>query len=157
MTSLLTTVVGLYNSWICMLLMVVGLAMVILGSHLVKKLVGLAIFQTSVILFYVSMGKVRGGTAPIFPLGGQAPDATTVPYTNPLPSVLMLTAIVVGIATTAVGLALAVRIAEAYGSLEEDDLQELDAAEDRRADQNGSRSMTSIQGTPVRIASGGSQ
>ena len=86
---------------------------------LIKKIIGLTIFQTSVFIFYISMAKVDGGTAPILGEG-----ITT--YSNPLPHVLILTAIVVGIATTALGLALTVRIKEAYGSIEEQEIQEKD-------------------------------
>ena len=106
---------GLYNYWIVIGLMMAGLYVVISRGNLVKKVIGLNLFQTSVILFYVSMGKVRGGTAPI--LG----DGVEV-YSNPLPHVLMLTAIVVGVATTAVALALVVRIKESYDSIEEDEI-----------------------------------
>jgi multicomponent Na+:H+ antiporter subunit C len=90
-------------------------------GNLVKKVMGMNIFQVSVIMLYVSMGKLRGGTAPILIEGSQ-----DVAYSNPLPHVLMLTAIVVGVATTAVGLALAVRIKEAYGTVEEDEIVGLD-------------------------------
>jgi multicomponent Na+:H+ antiporter subunit C len=87
---------------------------------------GLNIFQVSVIMFYVSMGKVRGGTAPIVPeTGGEG-----VVYSNPLPHVLMLTAIVVGIATTALALALVVRIKERYGTIEEDEIREFDGEDE---------------------------
>ena len=96
---------------------------VISQGNLVKKLVGLALFQTSVFIFYISLGKVTDGNPPIY-------DAAISVYSNPLPHVLILTAIVVGVATTAVGLALVVRIQEAYGSVEEDDIQELDLADD---------------------------
>jgi len=85
----------------------------------VKKLVGLNIFQTSVFLLYISMGKVAGGSAPIL-------DPDIKVYANPLPHVLILTAIVVGVATTALGLALVVRIREAYGTIEEDELDLMD-------------------------------
>lgn len=106
---------GLYNYWIVIFLMMVGFYIVISRGNLVKKLVGLNIFQTSVFVLYISMGKVKGGTAPIFGDGIEI-------YSNPLPHVLILTAIVVGIATTAVGLSLVVRIREAYGTIEEDDI-----------------------------------
>jgi len=109
---------GLYNYWIVILLMMTGLYTVISRGNLVKKVIGLNVFQVSVIMFYVSMGKVEGGMAPIL-----VEEAEAV-YSNPLPSVLMLTAIVVGVATTAVALALAVRIHEAYGTLEEDEILE---------------------------------
>ena len=106
---------GLYNYWIAIFLMMVGFYNVIASSNLIKKLIGLSIFQTSVFLLYITMGKVKGGTAPIVGSGFEA-------FSNPLPHVLILTAIVVGIATTAVGLALVVRIQEHYGSIEEDEL-----------------------------------
>jgi multicomponent Na+:H+ antiporter subunit C len=93
---------------------------VISRGNLVKKLVGLNIFQTSVFILYISMGKITGGTAPIIV---NQPD---VVYSNPIPHVLILTAIVVGIATTSLGLALVVRINEAYGTIEEDEIHEQD-------------------------------
>jgi multicomponent Na+:H+ antiporter subunit C len=111
---------GLYHYWVVILLMMAGLYVVIAKGNLVKKVIGLNIFQVSVIMFYVSMGKVRGGTAPIVAEGFDV-------YSNPLPHVLMLTAIVVGVATTAVGLALVVRINEEYGTIEEDEIQALDS------------------------------
>ena len=106
---------GLWNYWAAIILMMVGLYIVIARENLVKKMMGLNIFQVSVIMLYVAMGKVNGGTAPI--LVENHPETV---YSNPLPHVLMLTAIVVGVATTAVGLSLIVRIREAYGSTEED-------------------------------------
>lgn len=112
---------GFYNYWIVVVLMMVGFYTIVSRGNLVKKLVGLGVFQTSVILLYISMGKVFGGTAPIL-LEGQE----HVVYTNPIPSVLMLTAIVVGVATLSVGLALVVRIKEAYGTVEEDEIHEMD-------------------------------
>ena len=112
-------ILGLYNYWIVVVLMMIGFYIVIAHGNLVKKIVGLTIFQTSVFIFYISIAKVNGGTAPIIAEGIQL-------YSNPLPHVLILTAIVVGIATTAVGLALAVRIKEAYGSIEEDEIQKKD-------------------------------
>ena len=110
---------GLYNYWVVVVLMMVGFYIVIAHGNLIKKIVGLTIFQTSVFIFYISMAKVDGGTAPILAEGISQ-------YSNPLPHVLILTAIVVGIATTAVGLALAVRIKEAYGSIEEEEIQKQD-------------------------------
>jgi len=94
--------------------------------NLVKKIVGLNIFQSSVFMFYISMGKVSGGTAPILT------DNPHEVYSNPLPHVLILTAIVVGISTTALALALTVRIREAYGTIEEDDILELDRDTERK-------------------------
>ena len=107
-------------------LMVAGLFIVIARGNLIKKLVGLGIFQTSVYLLYIAPGKLIGGTAPILD------DRFTI-YSNPLPHVLILTAIVVGVATLALGLALVVRIREAYGTIEEDDILARDAG-DRRGD-----------------------
>jgi multicomponent Na+:H+ antiporter subunit C len=200
-------VLGLYNYWIVIFLMMTGFYIVIARNNLVKTVIGLNIFQISVILLYVTIGKVSGGTAPIVPPAlvshghaevahsdhghdehhaadhsdeshdhgeddhgeddhgygsheahgshkgegshddhhdsvvgdshesathddGHAGDvkATDVVYSNPLPSVLMLTAIVVGIATTALALALIVRIREDYGTIEEDEILELDRA-----------------------------
>jgi multicomponent Na+:H+ antiporter subunit C len=110
---------GLYNYWIVVVLMMAGFYLVIAHGNLVKKIVGLNIFQTSVFIFYISLSKVEGGTAPIY-----HEDFTL--YSNPLPHVLILTAIVVGVAITAVGLALVVRINEAYGTIEEDEIHEQD-------------------------------
>ena len=104
-----------FNYWMVILLMMTGFYIVVSRGNLLKKLVGLNIFQTSVFLLYISVGKVSGGTAPILD------DSITV-YSNPLPHVLILTAIVVGVATTALGLALVVRIREAYGTIEEEEL-----------------------------------
>ncbi len=108
-------VIAHYNQWITIFLMVSGLYIVIARGNMVKKLVGLSLFQTSVYLLYISPGKILGGTAPILD------DKFTV-YSNPLPHVLILTAIVVGVATLALGLALVVRINEAFGTIEEDEL-----------------------------------
>lgn len=157
---------GLYNYWIVIVLMMTGLYMVIAQGNLVKKLIGLNIFQVSVFMLYITMGKIDDGTAPIFkmqlrsesavpyipprrarprhvkgrkvpilPSGKvpkqkfkivKRPQLRGVVYSNPVPHVLILTAIVVGIATTSLGLALVVRIHEAYGSIEEDEIQQQD-------------------------------
>ena len=106
---------GLYNYWVVIVLMMVGFYTLIVQGNLVKKVVGLSVFQTSVFILYISMGKVAGGTAPVLAEGMGV-------YSNPLPHVLILTAIVVAIATTALALALVVRIHEAYGTIEEDDI-----------------------------------
>ncbi|MBI2312326.1 MAG: cation:proton antiporter subunit C [Betaproteobacteria bacterium] len=108
-----------FNYWVAMVLLTIGLYIVIARGNLVKKLVGLSIFQTSVYLLYISAGKIIGGTPPIIAEG------FTI-YSNPLPHVLILTAIVVGVATLALGLALVVRIQEAYGTIEEDEIQRQD-------------------------------
>ena len=109
--------IGHYNYWIVIFLMMAGLYVVIAQGNLVKKIVGLNIFQASVYILFISMAKVEGGTAPILV------DGTTL-YSNPLPHVLILTAIVVSLATTALGLALVVRIREAYGTINEDDIHD---------------------------------
>jgi multicomponent Na+:H+ antiporter subunit C len=113
-----------YNYWIAMVLMMVGLYIVMSHANLIKKLLGLSVFQVAVFMLYISLGKVRGGTAPIL-------DPAYTVYSHPLPHVLILTAIVVGVATTALGLALAVRIYEAYGTTDEEDALKRDAAESR--------------------------
>lgn len=122
----MTTFLGLYNYWIVIVLMMAGLYTVIAKGNLVKKVIGLNLFQTSVILMYVGMGRVEGGTAPILEFGADGEAVEGIIYSNPLPHVLMLTAIVVGIATTAVALALVVRINEAYDSIEEDEILQQD-------------------------------
>ncbi len=116
LAELLTLIGGHYNYWMVIVLMMIGLYITISRGNLVKKIVGLNIFQSSVFMLYISMGKVAGGTAPI--ITGN-PDEV---YSNPLPHVLILTAIVVGISTTALALALVVRIREAFGTIEEDEI-----------------------------------
>lgn len=157
---------GLYNYWVVIFLMMTGFYIVLARKNLIKSVIGLNIFQTSVFLLYITMGKVRGGTAPIIPpdvaaamahashgdaghadsahageahdiahdsvhdaVHGVADATTEIIYSNPLPSVLMLTAIVVGIATTALALALVVRIREDYGSIDEEQILEMDRGE----------------------------
>ena len=154
----MTEFLGLYNYWIVIFLMMTGFYIVIARENLIKTIIGLNIFQTSVFLLYITMGKVTNGTAPILKgshasksHGGETHgaenhaaehgqelhatgeehlhsgvDAVTEIYSNPIPSVLMLTAIVVGIATTALALALVVRIREEYGTIEEDEILEMD-------------------------------
>ncbi len=142
------------NYWAIIGLMMIGLYIAFSASNLIKRLVGLSIFQTSVFLFYITLGKVTGGTAPILygaDLGGKHGDAhgpeaghavadgaqaaaeatgryadLANTYSNPLPHVLILTAIVVGVATLSVGLAIIVRIREAYGTIEADEVREMD-------------------------------
>ncbi len=113
------TLINHYNFVITLFLMAGGLYIVIARGNMVKKLVGLSIFQTSVYLLFITPAKILGGTAPIL-------DPAYKIYSNPLPHVLILTAIVVGVATIALGLALTVRINEAYGTIEEDELLEKD-------------------------------
>jgi multicomponent Na+:H+ antiporter subunit C len=108
---------GLFNYWVVVVLMMIGFYVVIAQGNLVKKLFGLNIFQVSVFVLYISMSTVDKGTAPILD------DRYTV-YSNPLPHVLILTAIVVGVATMSLGLALVVRIRNAYGTIEEEEIEE---------------------------------
>ncbi len=112
---------GLYHYWAFAVLLMIGFYAVIAKTNLIKKLIGLSLFQAAVFLLYITMGKVENGTAPIF---SGASDSGL--YSNPLPQVLILTAIVVGISTTALGLGIIVRIKEAYDSIEEDTIQEID-------------------------------
>ncbi|MBT8430407.1 MAG: cation:proton antiporter subunit C [Gammaproteobacteria bacterium] len=114
---------GIFNYLVVVVLMMAGFYVVIAQGNLIKKLVGLGLFQTSVFILYITMGNLAGGRAPIVVEGVTA-------YSSPLPHVLILTAIVVGVATTAVGLALAVRIHEAYDSVEEDQIHAEDVAAD---------------------------
>ena len=109
----------LYNYWIVIALMMISFFIIVSHGNLVKKLIGLSLFQTSVFVLYISIGNVSGATAPIL-------DAQFASYSSPLPHVLILTAIVVGIATSALGLALVIRIRAAYGSVEEDEIQRKD-------------------------------
>lgn len=113
---------GHFNYWIVIFLMMMGLYMVIASSNLIKKIVGLSVFQVSVFILYITFGKITEGSPPIIT------DNVDI-YSNPLTHVLILTAIVVGVATTSVGLALVVRIQEAYESIDEDDIQEINEKE----------------------------
>ena len=113
------TFLGHYNYWVVIALMMIGLYAAVASGNFMKKIIGLNIFQTAAFLLFISMGKVAGGTAPILAEGWTR-------YSNPLPHVLILTAIVVGVATTAVGLALIVRINRAYASLEDEDVRRAD-------------------------------
>ena len=112
-------ILGQYNYWAVIVLMMIGFYIVIAYGNLVKKLIGLNIFQVSVFILYISMGYLEGGTPPIY-------SEQYAAYSSPLPHVLILTAIVVGIATTALGLALVVRIYKAYGTIEEDEIFKMD-------------------------------
>jgi multicomponent Na+:H+ antiporter subunit C len=122
--TLTAEIIANYNYWITIFLMVAGLYIVVSRSNLVKTLVGLSLFQTSVYLLFLSPGKILGGTPPI------VAEGITV-YSNPLPHVLILTAIVVGVATLALGLAIVVRINEAYGTIEEDEIVQIVDREDQ--------------------------
>jgi multicomponent Na+:H+ antiporter subunit C len=113
-----------FSYWVTLFLMIAGLYILIARGNLMKKLIGLGVFQTSVYLLYIVPGKLVGGTAPIVAAGFST-------YSNPLPHVLILTAIVVGVATLALGLAITVRIREAYGTIEEDEILERDRTGER--------------------------
>ena len=120
-------VIGHFNNVTYITLMMIGFYAMTGKSNLVKKLVGMNIFQWSIILFVVSLSAKRGATIAIV-VGGHdqetAPIIEASQYVNPLPQVLMLTAIVVGVAITGVALALLLRIHKQYGTLEEDELLE---------------------------------
>ena len=125
MADIVSTVVANYNYWIYITLMMIGLYAIIAKNNLVKKIVGMNIFQTAIILFYVSIGAKKGATIPILEHGHNGHGHNLVhaiDYVNPLPHVLMLTAIVVGVATLGVALALAIRVYDRYNTLEEDEI-----------------------------------
>ena len=121
------TISGLFNYWIVIVLMMMGFYIVISQHNLIKKIIGLNVFQVSVFVFYISMGKVKGATAPVLLDNYEL-------YSNPLPHVLILTAIVVGVSTSALALALTVRIKDAFGTIEEDEIEAIEA-EDSEKDQ----------------------
>jgi multicomponent Na+:H+ antiporter subunit C len=124
MDDLISIIVANYNYWIYITLMMIGLYAMIAKNNLVKKIVGMSIFQTAIILFYVSIGAKKGATIPIIEHGHGAGTHVVhaVDYINPLPHVLMLTAIVVAVATLGVALALAIRVYNQYNTLEEDEI-----------------------------------
>lgn len=129
MSEILQFIVAKYNYWVYIALMMIGLYAMIAKNNLIKKIVGMNIFQTAIILFYVSIGAKKGATIPIvqYTEDAHGPVEQTfraIDYINPLPHVLMLTAIVVGVATLGVALALAIRIYDRYKTLEEDEILE---------------------------------
>ena len=117
----LLEILGYFNYWVFAIVLMIGLYAVIAKVNLIKKLIGLSIFQSAVFLMYITMDKVEGGTAPIIQKGLENQI-----FSNPLPQVLILTAIVVGVSTLALGLAIVVRIFEAYGTIEEDEILDAD-------------------------------
>ncbi len=125
METISTLIIGKYNYWAVVVLIAIGLYAMIAKKNLVKKIIGMNILQTAIILFYVSIGAKRGATLPIIEHAhGKSDHAVhAVDYINPLPHVLMLTAIVVSVATLGVALALAMKIYFHYGTLEEDEIQ----------------------------------
>lgn len=124
MDGWVAVVLAKYNYWVYISLMMIGLYAMIAKNNLVKKIIGMNIFQTAIILFYISIAAKKGATIPIIEHGhGHAGDiALAVNYINPLPHVLMLTAIVVAVATLGVALALAVKVHDRFGTLEEDEI-----------------------------------
>ena len=119
----MNAILDLFNYWVFVLLLMIGFYAVIARDNLIKKLLGLSVFQAAVFLLFISMGKVDGGTAPII-----LNDDWDAVFSNPLPQVLILTAIVVGISTLALGLAIVVRIKEAYGRISDIDAPDRDSA-----------------------------
>jgi multicomponent Na+:H+ antiporter subunit C len=125
MEELVATLSAKYNYWAYISLMMIGLWTIIAKRNLVKKIIGMSIFQTAIILFYVSIGAKEGATIPIIAHGHGAEQAARASqYMNPLPHVLMLTAIVVSVATLGVALALALKVYQRYGTLEENEILE---------------------------------
>lgn len=124
MEEVLRLIIAKYNYWIYITLMMIGLYAMIAKNNLVKKIVGMNIFQTAIILFYISIGVKKGGTIPIIEGGHDSAHQVVraVDYINPLPHVLMLTAIVVSVATLGVALAIAITIYHRYQTLEEDEI-----------------------------------
>ena len=122
----MSTITGHYGYWMTIVLMIAGMYILIARGNLLKKLLGLGVLQSAVYLLYIGPGKLVGGTAPIIVQGREV-------YSNPLPHVLILTAIVVGVATLALGLAIVVRIREAYGTIEEDEILAQDRAEQEKS------------------------
>ncbi len=115
-----------YNYWIYVILIVIGFYGMMVKNNLMKKLISMNIFQWSLIFYFISIGAKKKGTVPILPEvhGVKHITVHAADYVNPLPHVLMLTAIVVGVATTGIALALLIRIYRRYGTLEEDEIME---------------------------------
>ncbi len=123
-----------YNYWVSIVLMMIGFYSVMAKSNLVKKAIGLGLFQTGIFLFYISIGKVADGTAPVRVVGEKAADAV---YSNPLPHALILTAIVVSVSTLAVAMAIIVNIKERYGTIDDEDIEEIEDREDQQEAADG--------------------
>lgn len=111
-----------YNYWVSIVLMMIGFYAVIAKTNMIKKAIGLSLFQTGIFLFYITVGKLAGGTAPVV-VNGRAVETA---YSNPLPHALILTAIVVSVSTLAVALAIIVNVYQAYGTIDEDDIGSID-------------------------------
>ena len=115
---------GHLNYWLAAILLVIGLHGMLVRPNLVKKLMAMNVMQVAVILFFISLAVKTGGTAPIEIYGTEPGTSKAATYINPLPHALMLTAIVVGVSTTGVALALLIRIYRRYGTLEEPEILE---------------------------------
>jgi multicomponent Na+:H+ antiporter subunit C len=124
---------GLYNYWIAIFIMMIGFYGVIAKRNLIKQAISLGLFQTGVFLFYISMAVYRAadGTDGVAPIWTAIADGTAKhpgPYDNPLPHVLILTAIVVSVSTLAVALGIIINIKRHYGTIEEDEILSIDGA-----------------------------
>ena len=126
MNETLAFIIAKYNYWAALILLLIGLYAMIGKNNLLKKVIGMSIFQSAIILFYVSIGEKRGATIPIMEHGhGHVEQVIDVAaYANPLPHVLMLTAIVVGVSTLGVALAVIQKIYRVHGTIEEDEVLE---------------------------------
>ena len=120
----MTMLISRINWWVYILLMMVGLYGIIVKKNFMKKIIGMSILQTAIILFFISIGAKKNATIPIIEHGHDAIPGViqTTHFINPLPHVLMLTAIVVAVATLGVALSLAIRIYKEYNTLEEDEI-----------------------------------
>ena len=128
----MTDILGIYNYWIYVLLMMIGLYGVIAKPNLIKQAIALGLFQTGIFLYYISMAVIDGGTAPIWTTVEHGAQKFQGPYDNPLPHVLILTAIVVSVSVLAVALALIINIKRSYGTIEADEIEEMDLADKSR-------------------------
>ncbi len=124
MDELITTIIAKYNYWSFIILMMIGLYAMIAKNNLIKKIIGMNIFQTAIILFYISSAAKKNASIPIIAHGhnGGHNIVHAADFINPLPHVLMLTAIVVSVATLGVALALAMKVYKQYGTLNEDEI-----------------------------------
>ncbi|MBU0673837.1 MAG: cation:proton antiporter subunit C [Proteobacteria bacterium] len=144
---MLEFILAKYNYWIYILIMMIGLYAMLAKNNLIKKIIGMGIFQTAIIIFYVSAGAKRGGTIPIIEHahGAEGNAVDVLHYINPLPHVLMLTAIVVSVGTLGVALALALRIYGRYNSLEEDEILDRIDQDETATETTGALPTTMIQ------------
>jgi multicomponent Na+:H+ antiporter subunit C len=145
----MTSVLGIYNYWIYVLLMMIGLYGVIAKPNLIKQAIALGLFQTGIFLYYISMAVIDGGTAPVWYADPADPGQKFQgPYDNPLPHVLILTAIVVSVSVLAVALALIINIKRAYGTIEADEIEAMDQA-DRLAEFHAGATVDAAEDAPL--------